>query len=196
MSCSIFRMIFYKRCMWNGSGSNVDISQPPSGWGTASVWMAWKIILVMLLKHNTNHFANPLHWALNTARCRSSQAWERQLCTCATGSCSFVLLPSLLFLLSRAIIESLHKIHILSAEQTYLSYHCFYKKALKITRLLFFKLTGISALFTISVTLTNNGSHVGFTLSPNGVDVTSCKTIFFGYRCYCRNALLAVSHDE
>lgn len=119
MSCSIFRMIFYKRCMWNGSGSNVDISQPPSGWGTASVWMAWKIILVMLLKHNTNHFANPLHWALNTARCRSSQAWERQLCTCATGSCSFVLLPSLLFLLSRAIIESLHKIHILSAEQTY-----------------------------------------------------------------------------
>lgn len=95
--------------MWNGSGSNVDISQPPSGWGPASVWMAWRIILVMLLKHNTNHFANPLHWALNTARCHSSQAWERQPCTCAKGSRSFVLLPSVLYLLSRDITESLHE---------------------------------------------------------------------------------------
>ncbi len=74
--------------------------------GALSVWMAWRIILVMLLKHNTNHLENPLHWALNTACCRSSQAWEPQLCTCPAGSGSFVLLPSLLFLLSRAIIES------------------------------------------------------------------------------------------
>lgn len=54
----------------------------------------------------------------------------------------------------------------------------FLQKAWKITHLLFFKLSGISALF-FSVTLTNNGSHVGFTLTPNGVDVTSWKKIYF-----------------
>ncbi len=46
-SCSIFRKIFYKRCMWNGSGSNVDnISQPPSGWGA------------VCLDGMENHFGN------------------------------------------------------------------------------------------------------------------------------------------
>lgn len=142
-------------------------SLPAAGALCLSVWMAWRIILVMLLKHNTNHFANPLHWALNTACCRSSQAWERQLCTCAAGSCSFVLLPSLLFLLSRAIIES----------HTYFVYrtNIFAKIVIDFTKSLE---NYLSAIFqtnwnfgTICFCYTNKQWQSCW--APNGVDVTS-----------------------